>query len=65
MNIRSKIITKRRKNKEVVGWIRQVEYRPPWSCRYGGEVYELYGADGNLIAKSIDYNYLHGKLYSL
>lgn len=61
----NRIITKRQKNKKIIGWIKAVEYYPVWSAKYSGIIYELYGADGNIIAKDICYNHLHEKLYSM
>lgn len=61
----NRIITKRQKNKRIIGWIKAVEYYPAWSAKYSGMIYELYGSDGNIIAKDICYKHLHDKLYSL
>ena len=60
----NRIITKRQKNKKIVGWIKAVEYRPVWRCTYSGMIYELYDGNGNLIEKNICYKHLHDKLYS-
>ena len=59
----NRIITKRQKNKKVVGWIKAVEHFPPWSCKYNGLIYELYDGNGNLVAKDICYRHLHDRLY--
>lgn len=61
----NRIITKRQKNKKIIGWIKAVEYHPVWSAKYSGIIYELYGADGNIIATDICYNHLHEKLYNM
>ena len=60
-----RIITKRQKNKKIIGTIRKVEPYPPHSCKYIGWVYRLYDADGNFIAEDINYNHLHDRLYSM
>lgn len=61
----NRIITKRQKNKKIIGWIKAVEPYPPYSCKYIGMIYKLYGADGNFIAEDTCYNHLHEQLYSL
>lgn len=60
-----RIITKRIKNKKIIGYIREVESYPPSSCKYNGKYYALFNTDGQLISSDIDYNKLHKILYSL
>lgn len=57
--MRDRLITKRQKNKKVIGYIREIELY--LSRKY----YILFDAEGNFIAKDVNYNNLHKKLYEM
>lgn len=57
--MRDRLITKRQKNKKVIGYIREIELY--LSRKY----YILFDAKGNFIAKDVNYNNLHKKLYEM
>ena len=59
-----RIITRRRLQGKVIGYIRERE-DCPWSCTYSGRYYTLHTADGTCIDKDLNYNKLHNKLYSM
>ena len=63
--MRDRLITKRQKNKKVIGYIREIEPYLSNSCRYSKKYYILFDAKGNLIAKDTNYNNLHKKLYEM
>lgn len=59
-----RIITRRRLQGKVIGFIREKEGYP-YSCNYAGHYYTLHTANGNCIDKSLNYNELHNKLYAM
>lgn len=63
--MRDRLITKRQKNKKIIGYIREIEPYPVYSCKYCGKSYALFDAKGNLIAEDMNYNNLHKKLYEM
>ena len=64
MNRLDRIITRRRLQGKIIGFIREKEVYP-CSCNYIGRYYTLHTADGTCIDKSLNYNELHNKLYTM
>jgi len=63
--MRDRIVTKRQKNKKIIGYIREIEPFPPYSCKYIGKIYRLFDASGHIIGENLNYNIVHKKLYEL
>lgn len=63
--MKDRIVTKRQKNKKIIGYIREVEPYPVYSCRYIGKMYKLFDASGHIVEESLNYNIVHKKLYEL
>ena len=61
----NRIIKKRTKYNKLIGYIREVEPFPPYSCKYMGKEYVLYDPDDNYINSFDKYEKAYNALYEM